>query len=222
MPIVPLTQSRSPGFMPLRDGAPRRLTRGQSDSRPRFSPDGSLIGFLRDGTNDRPQVHLIPSSGGEALLVTNQPLGVSDFWFGEQTPRDDIRDHYSIPHDNIVMITVESLSADFLAAYGNEDGITPNLDTLIEKSLVFDNLYAAGNRSVRGLEALTLCIPPSAGESLIKRPDNAGLFSTGTVLRENGYTTSFIYGGDSYFDNMRAYFSGNGFEIIEGEDDTTQ
>lgn len=126
-----------------------------------------------------------------------------------------IRDSVPTVRKNIVMITVESLSADFLAAYGNEDGITPNLDTLIEKSLVFDNLYAAGNRSVRGLEALTLCIPPSAGESLIKRPDNAGLFSTGTVLRENGYTTSFIYGGDSYFDNMRAYFSGNGFEIID-------
>ena len=118
-----------------------------------------------------------------------------------------IRDSVPPVRKNIVMITVESLSADFLAAYGNEDGITPNLDTLIEKSLVFDNLYAAGNRSVRGLEALTLCIPPSAGESLIKRPDNAGLFSTGTVLRENGYTTSFIYGGDSYFDNMRDYFS---------------
>lgn len=126
-----------------------------------------------------------------------------------------IRDSVPPVRKNIVMITVESLSADFLAAYGNEDGITPNLDTLIEKSLVFDNLYAAGNRSVRGLEALTLCIPPSAGESLIKRPDNTGLFSTGTVLRENGYTTSFIYGGDSYFDNMRAYFSGNGFEIID-------
>lgn len=126
-----------------------------------------------------------------------------------------IRDSVPPVRKNIVMITVESLSADFLAAYGNEDGITPNLDTLIERSLVFDNLYAAGNRSVRGLEALTLCIPPSAGESLIKRPDNAGLFSTGTVLRENGYTTSFIYGGDSYFDNMRAYFSGNGFEIID-------
>ena len=126
-----------------------------------------------------------------------------------------IRDTVPAIKKNIVVIAVESLSADFLSAYGNEDGITPNLDTLIEKSLVFDNLYAAGNRSVRGLEALTLCLPPSAGESLIKRPDNAGLFSTGTVLRANGYTTSFIYGGDSYFDNMRTYFSGNGFEIID-------
>ena len=126
-----------------------------------------------------------------------------------------IRDSIPAIKKNIVLIAVESLSADFLAAYGNEDGITPNLDTLIGKSLVFDNLYAAGNRSVRGLEALTLCIPPSAGESLIKRPDNSGLFSTGSVLRANGYTTTFIYGGDSYFDNMRTYFSGNGFEIID-------
>ncbi len=126
-----------------------------------------------------------------------------------------IRDTIPAIKKNIVLIAVESLSADFLAAYGNEEGITPNLDSLIGKSLVFDNLYAAGNRSVRGLEALTLCLPPSAGESIIKRPDNAGLFSTGTVLRANGYTTSFIYGGDSYFDNMRTYFSGNGFEIID-------
>lgn len=126
-----------------------------------------------------------------------------------------IRDSVPAVKKNIVLITMESLSADFLGAYGNEDGLTPNLDTLIGKSLVFDNLYAAGNRSVRGLEALTLCLPPSAGESVIKRPDNAGLFSTGTVLRDNGYTTSFIYGGDSYFDNMQTFFSGNGFEIID-------
>lgn len=126
-----------------------------------------------------------------------------------------IRDTVPAIKKNIVLIAVESLSADFLAAYGNKDGLTPNLDTLIEKSLVFDNLYAAGNRSVRGLEALTLCLPPSAGESVIKRPDNASLFSTGTVLRANGYTTTFIYGGDSYFDNMQTYFSGNGFEIID-------
>ncbi len=133
----------------------------------------------------------------------------------EVTGTQIIRDTVPPIKKNIVVIAVESLSADFLSAYGNEDGITPNLDTLIEKSLVFDNLYAAGNRSVRGLEALTLCLPPSAGESLIKRPGNSGLFSTGTVLRANGYTTSFIYGGDSYFDNMRTYFSGNGFEIID-------
>lgn len=126
-----------------------------------------------------------------------------------------VRDSLAPIRKNIVLITVESLSADFLTAYGNTEGITPNLDTLMERSLVFDRLYATGNRSVRGLEALTLCIPPSAGESLIKRPDNADLFSTGKVLRQAGYRTAFIYGGDSYFDNMRTYFEGNGYEILD-------
>ena len=116
---------------------------------------------------------------------------------------------------NIVLITVESLSADFLTRYGGTHDITPNLDTLLQKSLVFDNLFATGNRTVRGLEAVTLCIPPSAGESLVKRPDCSGLFSTGQVLRDNGYTTTYIYGGDSYFDNMGTFYGACGYEIAD-------
>jgi len=116
---------------------------------------------------------------------------------------------------NIVLITVESLSADFLSRYGGTAGITPNLDTLLEKSLVFDNLFATGNRTVRGLEAVTLCIPPSSGESLVKRPEQSDFLSTGSILRENGYQTSFIYGGDSYFDNMGTFFSNCGYGIVD-------
>lgn len=119
-------------------------------------------------------------------------------------------------HKNIVLITVESLSADFMTCYGNRNHITPNLDRLVGKSLVFDSLYACGNRTVRGLEALSLCIPPSAGESIIKRPENQmGSFSVGAVLKKHGYTVQFLYGGDSYFDNMRDYFSHNGYEVID-------
>ncbi|MBP3839820.1 MAG: sulfatase-like hydrolase/transferase, partial [Chryseobacterium sp.] len=73
---------------------------------------------------------------------------------------------------NVVLISIESLSADFLAHYGNTQNITPFLDSLATKSLMFTNLYATGNRTVRGLEALTLCIPPTAGESIIKRKNN--------------------------------------------------
>ncbi|HBN01777.1 MAG TPA: sulfatase, partial [Rikenellaceae bacterium] len=170
-------------------------------------PDDEALGFKFDLCN---QVASTSSATGGGSVT--EPVEVTT---ANNNGVQIIRDTVPAIKKNIVVIAVESLSADFLAAYGNEDGLTPNLDTLIGKSLVFDNLYAAGNRSVRGLEALTLCIPPSAGESIIKRPGNAGLFSTGTVLRANGYTTSFIYGGDSYFDNMRTYFSGNGFEIID-------
>ncbi|MBR6054330.1 MAG: sulfatase-like hydrolase/transferase [Bacteroidales bacterium] len=126
-----------------------------------------------------------------------------------------VRDALPPVKKNIVLITVESLSAEFLTRYGPGYGITPNLDTLLEKSLVFDNLFATGNRTVRGLEAVTLCIPPSSGESLVKRPDCSGLFSTGQVLRDNGYSTSYIYGGDSYFDNMGTFYGACGYEIVD-------
>lgn len=116
---------------------------------------------------------------------------------------------------NIVLITIESMSASFLTRYGSTEGITPNLDTLLGKSLVFDNLFATGNRTVRGLEAITLCIPPSSGESLVKREDCSGFFSSGDVLRSLGYDTMFIYGGDSYFDNMGAFFSACGYDIVD-------
>ncbi len=116
---------------------------------------------------------------------------------------------------NIVLITIESLSADFLATYGGKDNITPNLDKLISESLVFDNLFATGNRTVRGLEAVTLCMPPSAGESIVKRPNCAGLFSTGSLLAQMGYSVNYIYGGESYFDNMGTFFGGNGYKVID-------
>ncbi|UOK41761.1 MULTISPECIES: alkaline phosphatase family protein [Flavobacterium] len=118
-------------------------------------------------------------------------------------------------HKNVMLITVESLSADFLKTYGNEQTITPFLDSLANESLLFTNLYATGNRTVRGLEAVTLCIPPTAGESVVKREDNKNKFSTGSVFKQKGYDVKYLYGGDAYFDNMESFFGGNGYEIVD-------
>lgn len=119
-------------------------------------------------------------------------------------------------HKNVVLISIESFSADFMDAYGNKDEITPFLDNLAKNSLMFTNLYATGNRTVRGLEALTLCIPPTAGESIIKREsENKNKFTTGNVFKSKGYTVKFLYGGYSYFDNMKDFFQGNGYQIVD-------
>jgi len=118
-------------------------------------------------------------------------------------------------HKNVVLITIESLSAEFMKSYGNKQNITPFLDSLSQKSLQFTNLYAAGNRTVRGLEAVTLCLPPTAGESVIKREDNKNKFSTGSIFKQKGYDVKFMYGGDAFFDNMQDFYSGNGYQIID-------
>jgi phosphoglycerol transferase MdoB-like AlkP superfamily enzyme len=116
---------------------------------------------------------------------------------------------------NVVLITIESYSADFMKVYGNEQNLTPFLDSLASQSLLFTNFYASGNRTVRGLEAVTLCLPPTAGESVVKREDNKDKFSTGNVFKQKGYNVKYLYGGDSYFDNMKDFFSGNGYDIVD-------
>lgn len=116
---------------------------------------------------------------------------------------------------NVVLISVESLSAEYMKAFGNTSNITPALDSLIPHSLLFTKLFASGNRTVRGLEALALSIPPTPGQSTVKRPDNSNLFSLGSLLKTKGYTTQYLYGGDSYFDNMRGFFSSNGYTVID-------
>ncbi len=116
---------------------------------------------------------------------------------------------------NVIFICIESLSADFLAHYGNTNGITPVLDSLMQHSINFENLYATGTRTIRGMEAITLSIPPSPGRSIVKRKDNGGLYNIGDVFKEKGYNRTFFYGGDGYFDNMNEFFGGNGFDIVD-------
>jgi phosphoglycerol transferase MdoB-like AlkP superfamily enzyme len=116
---------------------------------------------------------------------------------------------------NIILVTIESFSADFSGLFGNTKGLTPNFDQLAKDGIMFTNLYATGTRTVRGMEALTLCVPPTPGNSIVRRPDNEGLYSIATILKEKKYHPWFIYGGDGYFDNMNNFFGGQGFDIID-------
>lgn len=116
---------------------------------------------------------------------------------------------------NVFLITIESMSSEYLYESYNVDPLTPFLSELKNKGMYFNNLYAAGTRTVRGLEALSLSIPPIPGQSILRRPHNENLFSIATVLKQQNYDTKFIYGGYGYFDNMNYFFSNNGFDVID-------
>lgn len=117
---------------------------------------------------------------------------------------------------NVIFVLVESLSGEYMSYIGNKRGITtPFLDSIVDNSLFFSNLYATGTRTVRGIEAVTLSYPPTPGLSIVKRPDNQNLFNIGSVFKEKGYQNRFIYGGFGYFDNMNAFFENCGFDIVD-------
>ena len=116
---------------------------------------------------------------------------------------------------NIVLISVESLSADFLGRFGNTQGLTPELDKLADRGLLFSRLYATGTRTVRGLEALSIGTPPTPGQSIVRRPNNDGLENIGEELAEYGWKPYWIYGGYGFFDNMNAYFAANHYRVVD-------
>ena len=144
------------------------------------------------------------------LAGTRMPVTVSQ--------RPYIRDIVSpgVPKPlNVVMVSVESFSAEFMTAFGNKQNLTPYMDRLANEGMLFTHLYATGTRTVRGLEALTLSVPPTPGHSIVKRPDNANLYTIGEVFKDHGYESLYLYGGYGYFDNMNAFFSGNGYTVID-------
>jgi len=169
----------------------------------------SLFNAFRNNTLDYDTFYLTINN----KLLTPNLRNLLDI----KIPREIINTKKEQKH-NIILIVVESLSGKYLKALGATKGLTPKLDELVPKSLFFSNFYATGTRTVRGMESITLSIPPTAGRSIVKRPDNHNMFSSGFIFRDKGYDTKFIYGGHGYFDNMNDFFSHNGFNIIDRTD----
>ncbi len=116
---------------------------------------------------------------------------------------------------NVIFIGMESMSAAFLERYGSEKNLTPAIDSILKESISFTNMYATGTRTIRGLEAISLAIPPTPGRSIVKRLNNEDLFTIGEVFKQKGYSRTFFTGGDGNFDNMANYFGNNGFDIVD-------
>lgn len=122
----------------------------------------------------------------------------------------------SVPRDkplNIVIILEESLGYGFVA-----QGLTPELERWSQQGWWFEQLYATGTRSVRGIEAVVAGFLPTPARSTVKLSlSQQKFFTLADVLQRQGYHTEFIYGGESHFDNMRSFFTGNGFNNIVDE-----
>ncbi len=120
---------------------------------------------------------------------------------------------------NLVIILQESLGAGFVESLGGKP-VTPNLEKLKEDGIWFEQLYATGTRSVRGIEAVTAGFQPTPSESTVKLSlSQKNFFTLATLLSKQGYNAEFIYGGESHFDNMRSFFLGNGFNQITDQKD---
>lgn len=122
--------------------------------------------------------------------------------------------------NNIVIIVLESWAARFVGAYGSTLGATPFFDSLADKSLLLENFYASGLRTNRGLLSVLCSFPSLPGRTVMKLYGASHPFmSIAEILKERGYESHFIYGGDLDFDNMGGFFRMKGFENFIGIND---
>jgi len=126
--------------------------------------------------------------------------------------------HFDRPK-NIVIVLEESLGAEFVGSLGGRP-LTPRIDAAAGSGIWFEQLYATGTRSVRGIEAIVTGMTPTARRSVVKlRETQDHFFTMAGLLKDKGYDTSFIYGGEAHFDNMKRFFMNNGFDTVIDEKD---
>jgi phosphoglycerol transferase MdoB-like AlkP superfamily enzyme len=128
----------------------------------------------------------------------------------------------SVKPVNLVFLILESHTAQVVEALGGEPGVCPNLSRLIEKGMLFENVYGSGYRTDQGIVSVLAGYPAQPDQSIILLEDKASkLPSMPKVLKENGYSTAFLYGGELTFANLGLWLTNQRFDKIFSERDFT-
>lgn len=121
---------------------------------------------------------------------------------------------------NIIILVLESFSAKVIGTLGGRQDVTPNINTLSNEGILFTNFYASGDRSDKGLVAVLSGYPAQPSTSIIKFASKSQTLPKLTIsLKDAGYNSSFYYGGDIDFANMRSYLINSEFDKIVSKDD---
>jgi hypothetical protein len=125
-----------------------------------------------------------------------------------------------VAHPNVLVIVWESLTSKVVARLDGPPGVTPEFDRLTHEGVFFDSLYASGERSAMGLVALLSSFPAVPHQWIMSyRRKAESLPNLSRDLRDAGYHTSYYYGGELAFANMKAYVLAGGFERVIGEEE---
>jgi phosphoglycerol transferase MdoB-like AlkP superfamily enzyme len=121
---------------------------------------------------------------------------------------------------NVVVILLESWLARFVGVLGGKPDATPNFDSLAEKGILFQNFFATGTRTNRGIPSVLCSFPSSPIHSIMKGfAPNRSFTSFAEILKKQGYKSIVVYGGDLQFDNMEGFLRSVGFDAFIGQKD---
>lgn len=119
---------------------------------------------------------------------------------------------------DIVLVLMEGFSAKFIGALGAEKEVAHNLSALCKEGILFSQCYANSFRTDRGTLSILSGYPAFPGVSVMKLPEKSRMLpSIAASLKAAGYSTSFLYGGDINFTNMKSYLLSTGFDDVKGD-----
>lgn len=119
---------------------------------------------------------------------------------------------------NVLLILMEGFSGNFIEPLGGEKGVTPEFNRLCKEGVLFEHCYANSYRTDRGTVCALSGYPSFPQISVMKLPDKSRtLPSIAASLRDVGYRTDFLYGGDINFTNMKSYFISTGYSKAVGD-----
>jgi len=125
-----------------------------------------------------------------------------------------------IARPNVIIIIWESATAKVIQRLGGLPHITPHFDSLSHGGVLFDSIYASGNRSAKGLAAILSGWPAQSNAPILSSPARAArLPGLAEDMARAGYYTAFYYGGELEFADFKSYLVAHGFGRIVGEDD---
>lgn len=126
----------------------------------------------------------------------------------------------NVSKPNVVLIILEGWTADVIESLGGEKGVAPEFEKLIEGGLLFTQCYSSGERSEQGMAAILSGFPAQASNSIINEPSKyPQLPSVNNRFLEAGYATSYMFGGQLNYGNIKGYIYYSRFgKIIEGND----
>lgn len=164
-----------------------------------------LNSTLDDNRKENRYLNLMPEQ--EALQKVKQYLNWDVVPVDSVPSKPDFR-------PNIVMVFMESMSAQLMQRFGQEKTLTPFLDSLYKQSIGFPNFYSSGIHTNHGLYSTLYSYPAIMKRNAMKGsviPTYPGL---STVLKSHGYQTLFFMTHESQYDNMNAFFRTNGYDEI--------
>lgn len=121
---------------------------------------------------------------------------------------------------NILIVLMESFSANVVGAVGGDSTVTPNLNRLSKEGVLFTNMYANSFRTDRGIVSVLNGYLAQPTTSIMKYPAKSQtLPSIARSLTNEGYVADMLYGGDINFTNMQSYFFSSGYSRITADRD---